>query len=91
MRTIRPFEAEADYVGLYYMARTGYKIEGVETFWRRLGISNPKSIVHAKTHPMTPERHLSIRATTLEIDLKVESGEPLIPNYLEGKEPNFAN
>jgi len=52
-RTTRPFESEADYVGLYYMARAGYNLDGVEDFWRRLGVKHPKSIVRAKTHPVT--------------------------------------
>ena len=81
-RTTRPFEAEADYVGLYYMARAGYKMDGVEMFWQRLGVRNPKSIVRAKTHPVTPSRLLSIRLTAAEIRRKRETGEPLIPNAL---------
>lgn len=90
-RTTRPFESEADYVGLYYMARAGYEMKDVEDFWRRLGIKNPKSIVRAKTHPMTPDRLLSIRMTQEEIEQKRLDGEPLVPNYLPGKEPNLEN
>jgi hypothetical protein len=89
-RYTRPFEAEADYVGLYYMARAGYEIDGVEIFWRRLGIKNPKSIVRAKTHPITPGRLLSIRATAQEIHEKTDANVPLVPNYLDGKEPDIA-
>ncbi len=81
-RTTRPFEAEADYVGLYYMARAGYEIEGVEMFWQRLGVVNPKSIFRAKTHPITPSRLLSIRLTAQEINHKREKGEDLVPNKL---------
>lgn len=81
-RTTRPFEAEADYVGLYYMARAGYEMGEVEMFWQRLGVQNPKSIVRAKTHPVTPSRLLSIRLTAAEIKRKREAGEPLIPNAL---------
>lgn len=81
-RYTRPFEAEADYVGLYHMARAGYDISGVEVFWRRLGVANPKSIVRAKTHPITPSRLLSIQLTAAEIQAKREAGEPLVPNML---------
>ncbi|NNC38256.1 MAG: M48 family metalloprotease [Hyphomonadaceae bacterium] len=83
VRTTRPFESEADYVGMYYLARAGFELDGVEDFWRRLGVVSPKSIVRAKTHPVTPERLLSIRATAQEIEAKQKSGEPLTPNYLK--------
>ncbi len=88
-RYTRPFEAEADYVGLYYMARAGYKLDDVEQFWRRLGVRSPKSIVSAKTHPVTPSRLLSIRQAALEITQKQEQGLPLTPNYIEGKGPSL--
>ena len=82
-RTTRPFESEADYVGLYYMARAGFEMDGVEDFWRRLGVKNPKSIVRAKTHPVTPARLLSIRAAAEEIKQKTEIGVALVPNYIK--------
>lgn len=87
-RTTRPFEAEADYVGLYYMARAGYNMDGVETFWRRLGVKNPKSIVRAKSHPVTPARLLSIRMTAQEINAKRTSGQALLPNALKPTQQN---
>ncbi len=89
-RTTRPFESEADYVGLYYMARAGYKMNGVEDFWRRLGVEHPNSIVRAKTHPVTPERLLAIRMTAKEIDAKRAKGQKLLPNYKPGKAPKNA-
>lgn len=82
-RTTRPFESEADYVGMYYLARAGFELDGVEDFWRRLGVISPKSIVRAKTHPVTPARLLSIRATAKEISGKKLSGEALTPNYIK--------
>lgn len=84
-RTTRPFEAEADYVGLYYMARAGYNMDGVEDFWRRLGVQHPKSIVRAKTHPVTPQRLLAIRMTAKEIAAKRAAGQKIVPNYLPKK------
>ncbi len=81
-RTTRPFESEADYVGLYYMARAGYNLNGVEDFWRRLGVEHPKSIVRAKTHPVTPERLLAIRLAAKEIETKRASGMALLPNSI---------
>lgn len=85
-RTTRPFESEADYVGMYYLARAGFELEGVEAFWRRIGVISPKSIVRAKSHPVTPVRLLSIRVAAEEIQRKKEAGAPLVPNYLKDLE-----
>ena len=90
-RTTRPFESEADYVGMYYMVRAGYKIDGVENFWRRLGVEHPRSIVRAKTHPVTPQRLLAIQLTAKEIIQKQAAGQKLLPNYKAGKAPNNAH
>lgn len=81
-RYTRPFESEADYVGLYYMVRAGYTPEGVEDFWRRLALVNPKSVARAKTHPTYPDRYLSIAATRAEIKEKQANGTPILPNFL---------
>lgn len=80
-RYTRPFETESDYVGLYYMVRAGYSPEGVEDFWRRLAVTNPKYVARAKTHPTYPNRYLSIAATREEIKAKQAAGQPLIPNF----------
>ena len=58
-------------------------LDGVETFWRRLGVRAPKSIVRAKTHPVTPERLLSISIAAQEIADKRAAGAALLPNYLD--------
>ena len=79
----RPFESEADYVGMYYLNRAGYSDDNVEDFWRRLSTINPKSITHAKTHPTLPDRYLRIAATREEIRQKKASGEDLIPNFIQ--------
>jgi len=83
-RYTRPFESEADYVGLYYLARAGYSPEGVEKFWQRLATVAPKSINRAKTHPTFPERYLGIRAARDEILEKTKAGAPLLPNFKAG-------
>ena len=85
-RYTRPFESESDYVGMYYMVRAGYSPEGVEDFWRRLAVTNPKYVARAKTHPTYPNRYLSIAATREEIKTKQAAGEPLIPNFKTGDE-----
>lgn len=80
-RYTRPFESEADYVGLYYLARAGYSPKGVEKFWRRLSAVAPKSINRAKTHPTYPERYLRLRAAQDEIVEKQIIGAHLVPNF----------
>ena len=80
-RYTRPFESEADYVGMYYISRAGHSLEGVENFWRRLAVTNPKYIARDKTHPRYPNRYLSIAATRDEIKAKQTAGEALIPNF----------
>jgi hypothetical protein len=76
------FEAEADYVGIYYMERAGYSIENVADFWRSMAVEHPGSInpSHASTHPATPERFLEINAAVVEIGVKKELNQPIIPN-----------
>ena len=78
-RYTRIFESEADYVGLYYMARAGYDPANVEDLWRRLALQSLRGIGRAKTHPAYPNRSVQIEATRAEIAAKTSAGEPLIP------------
>jgi len=80
-RYTRPFESEADYVGMYYMVRAGYNPNNVEDVWRRLALVNLKAVARAKTHPTYPNRYLSLAATRDEIEDKQASGAPIIPNF----------
>lgn len=74
------FEAEADYVGMYYLARAGYKTEGAENFWRKMAVESPKSIFVTSSHPATAARYLAIAATSREIEGKRAIGLALAPN-----------
>jgi hypothetical protein len=74
------FEAEADYVGLYIMARAGYPIDDAPKFWRRMAVENPKAISHTTTHPATNDRFVALGAAIAEIGAKKAAGLPLIPN-----------
>ncbi len=75
------YEAEADYAGLYLVARSGYAITDSSQFWRRMAIEHPGSITGGflATHPSTPERFLAIEQTSREIEEKRRQGLPLIP------------
>lgn len=76
------FEAEADYVALYYMNAAGLPLEGVANFWREMAAEHPRSIRsnHSASHPATSERFLAISKTIEEINNKIAAGEPLTPN-----------
>ncbi len=80
-RYTRPFESEADYVGLYYTARAGYDIDHVEDIWRRLSQLNLRAIARPKTHPTFPDRYVRLGAARAEIKAKQAAREPLLPNY----------
>ena len=84
-RYTRPFESEADYVGMYYMVRAGYDPENVEDVWRRLALINLKAVARAKTHPTYPNRYVSLAATRDEIKAKQAIGKPIIPNFKSGQ------
>ena len=74
------FEKEADYVGLYILARAGYDVNGANDFWRRFTVQNPGGLKSSYTHPSNPERTLSMKKTAAEIEAKKKSGQPLLPN-----------
>jgi hypothetical protein len=75
------FESEADYVGLYIMARAGLSTENSAMFWRRMAVEHPASInsSHASTHPATAERFIAIEKTVVQIDEKKQQGIDLLP------------
>jgi hypothetical protein len=76
------FEAEADYVALYYMNAAGLPLEGVADFWRDMAAEHPGNIGsnHSASHPATSERFLAISKTIDEINHKIAHGLPLKPN-----------
>jgi predicted Zn-dependent protease len=77
----KDMEREADYVGLYILALSGYDIKDAPNVFRRLGTANPKSIEgkYAVSHPSTPERFVNLEKTVEEIVNKKSSGLPLFP------------
>ncbi|MDA1369724.1 MAG: M48 family metallopeptidase [Proteobacteria bacterium] len=78
------FEAEADYVGMYILARTGTDLDGASYFWRRMAIESPGNIdSHSLSHPATAERFLALEAAILEINEKKAAGSPLNPELIK--------
>jgi len=74
------FETEADYIGLYNTARSGFEIGNVAELWRRMAVENPDAIYVATTHPTTAQRFTVLEATIKEIEAKKAAGQPLEPN-----------
>ncbi len=75
------FESEADYVGLYLMARAGYPVINAPYFWRRMAIRAPQNIRtnSAASHPAPPARFVSMDRTVSEIQAKQQAGQRLYP------------
>jgi len=75
------FETEADYLGLYFTARSGFDISRAPDFFRKMGIEHPSAIKDGflSTHPSTPERAAAMENAVGEIQTKLKQGHPLVP------------
>lgn len=76
-------EADADYVGLYIMARGGFEIEKAAGFWRRMAAAFPQLIESSSSHPLMPARFVALRQTTAEIRDLQARGLALVPRSRE--------
>lgn len=87
LRYSQGFEEEADYVGLYILARAGYKIEDAPDFWRAMSAANPESIYGSRvsTHPSNATRYIAMNKAIAEINAKKAAGQPLIPNFQQSR------
>ena len=80
------FEAEADYVGLYYAGQAGYQTAEAADLWRRMGMEHPSAIdLKGSSHPSTAMRFLSIEEASKEFSLKKQQGEALVPTRKSDK------
>jgi len=73
-------ERQADYVGLYIMARAGYNIEVAPQLWRRMAALMPRRTEVMPTHPTPPDRIIAMEKTVAEIKAKQAAGQPLVPD-----------
>lgn len=80
LRYSQSFEKEADYVGLYVTAVSGYDISKSPQLWRKMSAKNSRGIYMASSHPTHPERYLGLERTAKEIQAKKRNKQPLIPN-----------
>jgi predicted Zn-dependent protease len=74
------FENEADYIGLYILARAGYVIEDAPGFWRMMSLQAPQAVYATSTHPNNPSRTVAMQKAVAEIRAKQQAGQPLLPN-----------
>jgi membrane-associated protease RseP (regulator of RpoE activity) len=81
------FEAEADYVGLYMLARSGYSVQDAPKFWRRMASANPGSIkgTHTSSHPPSSYRMVALEEAAKEIEGKRATSASLLPVRKDGK------
>jgi beta-barrel assembly-enhancing protease len=80
MRYSQEFEREADYVGLYILANSGYDLNAGPRVARRIAEQDARAIHYAGSHPSSADRAASLMATIREIEEKVKRGAPLAPN-----------
>ncbi len=75
------YENEADYLSVYAIAMSGYKIDDAANFWRRFAVEVPGSIYSkGGSHPSTSERYVRIEKTIKEVYGKINNGEKILPN-----------
>lgn len=75
------FEAEADYLGLYMTAASGYDIDGAERTWREFWMHTTGTKTgFTDTHPGSAKRFVAMRRTIAEILAKKKNGAPLVPD-----------
>ena len=77
------FEREADYLAVYFVARAGVDLSGLEAFWRRMAEGAGYQSLQPQedgSHPSYPERAVRLRAALLEVQGKIERREALMPN-----------
>ena len=75
----KEFEAEADYLGAYMIARSNYDLSKMPDFWRKMGVVDPSMIEYAGFHPTTAERTIAMERIVQEIRTKKRAGLALTP------------
>jgi hypothetical protein len=75
----REFEREADYVGLYLLARVGRPVGKAADLWRRVTNESPGTVRYAYAHPTGEERFVRLERVAAEIEGKVARGDAILP------------
>lgn len=83
LRYSQGFENEADYIGLYIMANSGFNIDNAPHIWRRFSIKDGEQAIYsASSHPTNPHRFIAMTKAIEEIKKKKSKGLPLIPEFM---------
>lgn len=76
------FEAEADYVSTYYMARAGYDYKKMAEVQKKLAARNYSSLYgDGTTHPQPQFRYAILTEAAKEVDIKKALKEELLPDF----------
>ena len=86
-RHSREFETEADYMGIYYMARAKYNIDkGAEAarIMSIVGNDTVSSDNFLSSHPDSVKRFLRLDQVVQDIKASGKTGQNIIPTYADG-------
>lgn len=74
-------DAQADTLSLYLLARAGYNVDNVGSFWKRLAASYPSTVLngYVANHPATAQRVAAIDKAVAEVKAKQAAKRPLVP------------
>jgi predicted Zn-dependent protease len=84
--SMRQFEREADYIGLYFVALAGYDMDTAIQSSQRMAAASPMGDRGTATHPSQAERYQVLQAAMREIRAKLAQGQPLRPNLAAGRD-----
>ena len=75
------FDAAADTLSLYMIARGGYNVDGALSFWQRLATQYPASVLngHTALHPATAYRFGVMDQILADVKAKQAANKPLLP------------
>ncbi|TFW13236.1 peptidase M48 [Massilia arenosa] len=74
-------DAAADNLAVFLVARAGYKVDGIDDFWKRLAAAYPASVLngYVANHPSTQARLAAIAKAQGEVKSKRAAKQPLVP------------
>src|SRR5271167_2341957 len=82
-------ELEADYVGIYIVARAGYDVEKASQFIERLAQWMPGLATGNAEYPSSSERYAMLQRAVTEIDRKIQARLALAPSLKEADGTTF--
>jgi beta-barrel assembly-enhancing protease len=84
--SMRQFEREADYIGLYFVALSGYDMNTAIQSSQRMAATTPMGDRGSATHPSQAERYAVLQSALREIRGKLAQGQALKPNLRTGRD-----